>query len=254
MMTSRSLSLLAPITLGIIILAAWEAICRFWHIPPYLMPSPSAIWRALMLDGMSLLHALLITLEITFAALVVAVLGGVLIAFLLVQSPLIERCLMPYVVIMQVTPIVAIAPLIIILIHNTPLALTACAALVAIFPVISNTLQGLRSVDPDLAAYFQMHKATRLQMLLRLRIPSALPMFMAGLRIATGLSLVGAIVAEFVAGTGGNSAGLAYQILQSGFQMDIPRMFAALFLITVAGLVLYAAAASLQRFALRHRS
>ncbi len=254
MMTSRSLSLLAPITLGIIILATWEAICRFWHIPPYLMPSPSAIWRALMLDGVSLLHALLITLEITFAALVVAVLGGVLIAFLLVQSPLIERCLMPYVVIMQVTPIVAIAPLIIILIHNTPLALTACAALVAIFPVISNTLQGLRSVDSDLAAYFQMHKATRLQMLLRLRIPSALPMFMAGLRIATGLSLVGAIVAEFVAGTGGNSAGLAYQILQSGFQMDIPRMFAALFLITVAGLVLYAAAASLQRFALRHRS
>ena len=198
MMTSRSLSLLAPITLGIIILAAWEAICRFWHIPPYLMPSPSAIWRALMLDGVSLLHALLITLEITFAALVVAVLGGVLIAFLLVQSPLIERCLMPYVVIMQVTPIVAIAPLIIILIHNTPLALTACAALVAIFPVISNTLQGLRSVDPDLAAYFQMPTATVLQILMRLRIPPALPLFMAGFRIPTRLFLVVALLFSFV--------------------------------------------------------
>ncbi|GAN54347.1 ABC transporter permease [Tanticharoenia sakaeratensis] len=254
MRSAQAISILAPVLLGIVVLALWQGACRLWHIPPYLMPSPSDIAAALWHDGPALLHALLSTLEVTFAALAAAVIGGVLVAFLLVQSPLIERCLMPYVVIMQVTPIVAIAPLIIILVKTTPVALTLCAALIAIFPVISNTLQGLRSVDPDLAAYFRMYKASRLQTLFRLRVPSALPMFMAGLRIATGLSLVGAVVAEFVAGTGGNSAGLAYEILQSGFQMDIPRMFAALFLITVAGLALYGATAGLQRAVLRHRA
>jgi NitT/TauT family transport system permease protein len=241
---------LAPAVVGIIVIALWEGTCRLWHIPPYLMPAPSDIARALLQNTPTLLHALVSTMEVTLIALALSVVIGVLVAFLLVQSTLIERSLMPYVIIMQVTPIVAVAPLIIILVKTTLLALVFCAVLIAIFPIISNTLQGLRSVDEGLAAYFRMHKATRLQTLFRLRIPSALPMFMAGLRISSGLALVGAVVAEFVAGTGGNSAGLAYEILQSGFQMDIPRMFAALFLITLAGLALYGVMASLQKMAL----
>lgn len=248
----RPIAVAAPVALGILVLLAWQAACRLWHIPPYLMPAPTDIGASLAANGPALLHALRSTLVVTLAALAISVAGGVLSAFLLVQSRLIETSLMPYVIIMQVTPIVAIAPLIIILVKATMPALVVCATLIAIFPIISNTLQGLRSVDPGLEAFFRMHKASRLQMLLRLRIPSALPMFMAGLRISSGLALVGAVVAEFVAGTGGSSAGLAYEILQSGFQMDIPRMFAALALITVAGLVLYGVAAALQRLVL-HR-
>jgi NitT/TauT family transport system permease protein len=146
---------------------------------------------------------------------------------------------MPYAVLLQVTPIVAVVPLIIILVKNTSVALTVCATVIAIFPIISNTTIGLRSIEPGLQAYFRMNKASPMATLWRLRIPSALPFFLAGLRISSGLALVGAVVAEFVAGTGGTSAGLAYEILQSSFQLDIPRMFAALFLITITGVILF---------------
>jgi NitT/TauT family transport system permease protein len=149
-----------------------------------------------------------------------------------------------------VTPIVAIAPLVIILVKNTQAALTLCATLVALFPIISNTTLGLRSIDPGLENLFRMNKAGRLQTLLRLRIPSALPYFFGGLRISSGLALIGAVVAEFVAGTGGRNSGLAYEILQSGFQLDIPRMFAALFLITVAGVGLFTSMIGLSKLAL----
>jgi NitT/TauT family transport system permease protein len=169
-----------------------------------------------------------------------------------VQSKVIEASFFPYAVLLQVTPVVAIAPLIIILVKNTSLSLTICAAVVAIFPVISNTTIGLHSVDPGLLSYFRMNKATRLETLLRLRIPSALPFFLAGLRIASGLALIGAVVAEFVAGTGGRSAGLAYQILQAGFQLDIPLMFAALFLIALSGVLLYLLMVALNNALLGH--
>ncbi|WP_342629305.1 ABC transporter permease [Nguyenibacter vanlangensis] len=248
---ARLAAVAAPTLVGVAVLLAWQAGCRLWHIPPYLMPAPGDIGAALVQNGWALLHALRSTLLVTMIALGLSAVLGVLVAFLLVQSRMIERSLMPYVIVMQVTPIVAVAPLIIILVKTTLPALVICATLIAIFPIISNTLQGLRSVDPGLAAFFRMHKATRVQTLLRLQVPSAVPMFMAGLRISSGLALVGAVVAEFVAGTGGNSAGLAYEILQSGFQMDIPRMFAALALITLAGLVLYGVMAGLQQWVLR---
>jgi len=175
---------------------------------------------------------------------------GVLISFLFVQSRLIETALFPYAVLLQVTPIVAVAPLIIIWVKEPTASLVICAALVALFPIISNTTLGLRSIDPDLQAYFRMNRATRLQTLMRLRIPSALPYFFGGLRISSGLALIGAVVAEFVAGTGGNATGLAYQILMAGYQLNIPRMFAALLLISLTGVALFAAMAWLTRVAL----
>ena len=153
-------------------------------------------------------------------------------ALLFVRSRWIEMSLFPYAVLLQVTPIVAIAPLIIIWVKDTRTALVLCAVVVAIFPIISNTTLGLRSVDPGLLNMFRMYRATRWQILMRLRVPSALPYFFGGLRIASGLSLIGAVVAEFVAGTGGQGAGLAYQILLAGIQLNIPRLFAALLLIT----------------------
>lgn len=239
-----------PLATGIVLIGLWEGCCRAFAVPAFLFPAPSAIARVLLSDGPTLLRALGSTMEVTLAAFLCAVALGTLIAFVFVQSRAIERSLFPYAVMLQVTPVVAIAPLIIILVKNTQAALIVCATLVALFPVISNTTLGLRSVDPGLANLFALNKAGPLQTLWRLRIPSALPLFFAGLRISSGLALIGAVVAEFVAGTGGQSAGLAYEILQSGFQLDIPRMFAALFLITAAGVVLFLAMAGLTRLAL----
>jgi len=241
---------LAPVTVGILILLAWQLFCASFEIPKYLFPSPTDIGASLGENLPDLLHALVSTMKVTVTAFVIAAVLGTLVAFVFVQNRAIEMSLLPYAIMLQVTPIVAVAPLIIILVKDTFWSLTICAAVIALFPVISNTTIGLRSIDPGLLAYFKMNKASRLQILLRLRVPSALPFFMAGMRISSGLALIGAVVAEFVAGTGGRSAGLAYEILQSSFQLDIPRMFAALFLITVVGVLMAMAMGGLSRFLL----
>ena len=248
--SERFLAIAPPIASGLIMIGLWELLCRAFKIPAFLVPTPSEIATTFLSDAPTLLRALVSTMRVTFVAFFVAVVLGTGAAFLFVQSRIIERSLFPYAVVLQVTPVVAIAPLIIILVKNTELSLIICATIIAIFPIISNTTVGLRSIDPGLANLFVINKATRLQTLLRLRIPSALPYFFAGLRIASGLALIGAVVAEFVAGTGGRSAGLAYEILQSGFQLDIPRMFAALALITVAGITLFLIMAGLTTLAL----
>ncbi|WP_425298886.1 ABC transporter permease [Pseudomonas duriflava] len=234
------------------LLALWQVLCVTLKVPTYLVPTPLDIGRALITDGPMLLGALLVTLKITLLSFTLAVVLGVIAAFLFVQNRVIEASLFPYAILLQVTPVVAIAPLIIIWVSNTTLALTICATLVAIFPIISNTVLGLRSVNPGLLNLFRLNRASRWQTLLRLRIPSALPYFFGGLRIASGLALIGAVVAEFVAGTGGTSAGLAYQILQAGFQLNIPRLFAALFLIALAGVLLFSLMAMLARVSLGH--
>ena len=239
-----------PLATGIVLLFGWEAACRHFEIPVFLVPAPSVVAESFLQNAPGLFRALGSTLKVTFIAFALAIVIGVATAFLFVQSRTIERSLFPYAVMLQVTPIVAIAPLLIILVKDTQIALVLCATLIALFPIISNTTIGLRTIDPGLANLFRINKASGLQTLLRLRIPSALPYFFAGLRISSGLALIGAVVAEFVAGTGGRSAGLAYEILQSGFELDIPRMFAALFLITVAGVALFLAMAGLSAWAL----
>ncbi len=242
--------MLPPLVVGAVLIAGWEAACRVFDIPTYLVPAPSTIAQAIATDTPGLMRALWSTLKVALIALGFATVIGSVLAFLFVQNRLIERSLFPYAVIMQVTPIVAIAPLIIILVKNTQVALIICATIIAVFPIISNTTIGLRSVESGHQNLFAINRATRLQSLIYLRIPSALPFFFAGLRIASGLALIGAVVAEFVAGTGGRGAGLAYEILQAGFQLDIPRMFAALFLITVTGILLFLAMVGLSRLAL----
>ena len=241
----------APLVVGIVLLALWQVVVTAYDVPSYLVPSPAVIGRTLVRDWSLLSGSLVFTLEITLLALVAAVVLGVAIAFLFVQSRVIEASLFPYAVLLQVTPIVAIAPLIIIWVSNTRLALVLCATIVALFPIVSNATLGLRSVDPGLLDLFRLHRATRWQTLVRLRVPSALPYFFAGLRVSTGLALIGAVVAEFVAGTGGTVSGLAYQILISGLQLNIPRLFAALFLIAVTGIVLSLLTALAARSSLR---
>jgi NitT/TauT family transport system permease protein len=246
----RALRYAAPLAVAAVVLGLWEAAVRLNDVPPWLVPAPSRIVATLFEDRALLLDSLGVTLGIALAALALAVVLGVTAALLFVQSRWLEMSLFPYAILLQVTPIVAIAPLIIIWVEDTRVALVLCATVVAIFPIISNTTLGLRSVDPGLAALFRMNRASRWQVLTRLRIPSALPYFFGGLRIASGLALIGAVVAEFVAGTGGAGAGLAYQILLAGIQLNVPRLFAALVLIAAAGVALFGASVLAARLAL----
>ncbi|WP_341912629.1 ABC transporter permease [Polaromonas sp. YR568] len=241
---------LYPSLVAVVLLAAWQGLVTGFKLPPYLVPSPLLMFQTLVTDWQSLGGSLLVTLKITLLSFLAATVVGVLISFLFVQSRKIETALFPYAVLLQVTPIVAVAPLIIIWVKDPTASLVMCASLVALFPIISNTTLGLRSIDPDLQSYFAMNRASRLQTLVRLRIPSALPYFFGGLRISSGLALIGAVVAEFVAGTGGAATGLAYQILMAGYQLNIPRMFAALLLISLAGVGLFALMAWLTKLAL----
>lgn len=238
---SRWPGILAPLAMGVIFLGLWEGIVRLREIPPYILPGPSVIFSTLLTDWPTLSISLGVTLRITFAALIAAVSVGVALAILFTQSKWLERSLLPYAVILQVTPVVAIAPLIIIWVGDVNLSLLICAWIVAFFPILSNTIMGLNSSDHNLVALFQLYGANRWQTLRYLRIPAALPYFLSGLKVSGGLALIGAVVAEFVAGTGGSASGLAYRILESGYQLKIPRMFAALLLISLSGIAIFLA-------------
>jgi NitT/TauT family transport system permease protein len=248
--SDRVLRWAAPLAVGVLFLVVWQVLVKAFDVPKYIVPSPTLVLETLVSDWSLLFHSLLITLKITFGAFFMAVVIGTAVAFLFVQSRWIEVSFFPYAVLLQVTPIVAIAPLIIIWVKNPTAALIVCATIIALFPIIANTTLGLRSVNPGLTDLFRMNGASRWQTLTRLRIPSAAPYFFGGLRISSGLALIGAVVAEFVAGTGGTSAGLAYQILQAGFSINIPRLFAALFLITVTGVALFLLMVFLSKLAL----
>ncbi len=228
-----------PFIVFVITVWFWDFIVRSNEIPHYILPGPGLVVSTLIQDMGILLSALKITLQITLMALAVAVIGGVGLAILFTQSKFVEISFFPYAVILQVTPIISIAPLIFIYVDNRTVGLLLCAWIVAFFPVLSNTTLGLNSVDHNLKDLFKIYEANRWQKLLHLQIPSALPYFLGGLRIAGGLALIGAVVAEYVAGTGGIGSGLAYTILEAGYRLNIPRMFAALLLIAGTGVLIF---------------
>jgi len=246
-----SARVVAPVVMGLVMLALWEAVVRLAEIPPYVLPGPVVVARTLIADWGMLAPALWVTLGITLEALAAAVVVGVLLAVLFSLSRWVELSLFPYAIILQVTPIVAIAPLIIAWANDVDLSLLICAWLVAFFPILSSTILGLRSVDHNLLALFELYGAGRWRTLIHLRLPAALPYFLGGLRISGGLALIGAVVAEFVAGTGGNASGLAYRILEAGYQLRVPRMFAALVLISTAGIAIYLLLSLLSHLLLR---
>ncbi|MGE3144052.1 ABC transporter permease [Pseudorhodoplanes sp.] len=231
--------ILPPLLFGILVLLLWEVAVRVNDIPFYILPGPTLVGQTLVKDWGSLYPSLLVTVAITLSALTAATIAGVALAVLFAQSKWIENCLFPYAVILQVTPIVAIAPLIIIWVQDIRLALLICAWIVAFFPIVSNTTLGLNSTDHNLLSLMQLYGASRRQIFWNVRLPSALPYFLGGLRISGGLALIGAVVAEFVAGTGGVSSGLAFRILESSYTLQIPRMFAALILITATGILIF---------------
>jgi NitT/TauT family transport system permease protein len=246
----RVLRIALPIVVLLLMLALWEVIVRIENIPPYVLPGPSLIMRTLIDDWSLLWRSLLVTLTTTVEGFLLAAAGGLGLAVLFNQSRVLEYSLYPYAVILQVTPIVAIAPLLLIYLPQ-PLAVLACAWIVAFFPVLANTTLGLHSVDRNLAELFTLYGASRRQILWHLKLPSALPYILGGLRIAGGLSLIGAVVAEIAAGSAGAGSGLAYRIAESGYRLNIPRMFAALLLLSVAGIVIFYTLSLVNYLALR---
>jgi NitT/TauT family transport system permease protein len=245
---------LVRILLPVIVLAAgialWELVVRVNNIQPYVLPGPSAVFETLVSDWPILSESLGVTLLTTLEGFIAAAIGGVALALLFNQSKWLEYSLFPYAVILQVTPVIAIAPLLLIYLEQQT-AVIVCAWIVAFFPVLANTTLGLNSVDRNLAGLFQLYGARRIQMLRYLKLPSALPFILGGLRIAGGLSLIGAVVAEIAAGTAGAGSGLAFRIAESGYRLNIPRMFAALLLLSVAGIVIYGLLALISHLVLR---
>ncbi len=250
--SERVLQIIVPIAMLAIAVVIWQIYVVVSGTPKYILPSPVAVAGSLVTDWPTLLPALWITLTITFEALILALLGGVGLAIILVQSKWIELALFPFAVILQVTPIVAIAPLLLIYVPDTHTALLIVAFLVAFFPILSNMVQGLKSVDHNLLNLFDLYGAGRWQQLIFLKIPASMPYFMTGLRIGGGLSLIAAVVAEFAAGSAGAGSGLAFRILESGYRLNMPRLFAALILLTFTGVAIFGATSFVSWLAL-HR-
>lgn len=237
--TERILRVAVPVAMLVLAIVAWHLTVVINDIPKYILPTPNDVVLSLWNDWPTLLPALLVTLRITFTALILALIGGVAIAILLVQSKWIELALFPYAVILQVTPVIAIAPLLLIYVPDTQAVLLIIAFLVAFFPILSNMVAGLKSVDHNLLNLYDLYGASRWQTLIYLKLPASLPYFMAGLRIAGGLALIAAVVAEFAAGTAGQGSGLAFRLLEAQYRLNIPRLFAALILLTSTGIAIF---------------
>jgi len=249
-MTDRALRIALPAAVLAVAVLIWHLIVQVFAIPPYVLPGPGLVAATLVADGRLLWDSLLVTLLTTFEGFLLAAVGGIALAILFNQSRLIEYSFYPYAVILQVTPIVAVAPLLLIYLPQ-PLAVLVCAWIVAFFPVLANTTLGLSSVDHNLLALFDLYKASPWQVLWNLKLPSALPQMLGGLRIAGGLALIGAVVAEIAAGSAGAGSGLAYRIAESGYRLNIPRMFAALILLSLAGVAIFFALSAISNLALR---
>ena len=249
-MSSRALRIGLPVLILALVVLVWDLVVRLFAIPPFVLPGPGLVLSTLIADAGLLWSSLLVTLSLTLQGFALAAVGGTMLAIAFNQWRLIEYSFYPYAVILQVTPIVAIAPLLLIYLPQ-PLAVLTCAWIVAFFPVLANTTLGLNSVDHNLIALFELYKASRWQVLWNLKLPAALPQVLAGLRIAGGLSLIGAVVAEIAAGSAGAGSGLAYRIAESGYRLNIPRMFAALLLLSLAGVAIFFALSALSHLALR---
>ena len=253
MMISRIQTKILPILLAIGLIIFWEAAVKIWEIPRFLLPSPRDIGAAFLQHQQSLISAAQVTLFITAQAFFWAFIGGLGLAIIFTRAQFFERLLFPYVVILQVTPVVAIAPLVLIWVgyENVNRALVIIAWIVAFFPILTNSVAGFRSVEPNLRDLFKLYGANHRQTLIYLEIPSALPQILTGAKISGGLALIGAVVAEFVAGSG-NSTGLAWLIIESGNRLDIAAMFASLFLLSIIGILIFYFMTALEWFTLRH--
>jgi NitT/TauT family transport system permease protein len=244
--------LIFPLLLAALFLSTWQWAVAHWQVPPYVLPAPSAIAKAFLDNFASLMAALFSTLTVTLEAFAAACVLGVTTAILFTQSRQLERMLYPYAVILQVTPVVAIAPLILIWVgfEHINLALVIVATIVAFFPILAGAALGLKSADFNLIDLARLYGASQTQILWRIRLPTALPYLLSGMKTAGGLALIGAVVAEFVAGSG-TATGLAWRIVESGNRLEIPTLFAALALLAFTGVLIFAGLSLLEWLLLR---
>lgn len=251
-MIKHYLSFFAPIITFLLLLFAWELTVSFQNIPKYILPAPTDILDSLLINYSDLLRSTFITFRITLFAFIIASFLAIFIAILFSQSKIIELSLYPIAVIFQVTPVVAIAPLILIWVglDNAEFAILILAVIVAFFPVLANTNLGIRSVEKNLSELFSLYEANRLQRLFKLQLPYALPFILTGMKTSIGLALIGSVVAEFVAGSG-TSTGLAWRIIEAGNRLDVPKLFAALILLVVLGVFLFLIMSLLEKILLK---
>lgn len=240
-----------PVIIFSIAIFIWDRLCVWNEIPSYILPRPGLVWETLVKDWALLSMSLINTLKITFLSLALAIGGGVGLAVMFTVSRRVEMSLFPFAIILQVTPIVAVFPLINIYVDDQTTKLLLCAWIVAFFPILSNTTLGLNSVDHNLRDLYRLYGASRWQTLRHLQLPAAMPYFLGGLKIAGGLSLIGAVVAEFVAGASGQSSGLASRIIEAGYRLNAPRLFAALLLISLTGILIFFATSLISHLILR---
>ena len=251
-LTERVLRVVIPLVMVALAIGLWQLHITVNNVPHYIMPAPAKVLETLFTDWPTLYPSLLVTLRVTLLALALALIGGVGLAVILVQSKWIELAIFPFAVILQVTPMIAIAPLLIIYIKDPQTVLLTCAFIVAFFPILSNMVAGLKSVDHNLLNLFELNGASRWQTLIHLKLPSSLPYFAAALRIGGGLSLIAAVVAEFAVGSAGRGSGLAFRLLESGYRLNYPRLYAALVLLMLTGVAIFALT-SLISWLLLHR-
>ncbi|WP_297493222.1 ABC transporter permease [Acidocella sp.] len=251
---NKTTARLAPFALGLIVLGLWQGGLWITQTPSYIFPSPVDIVKAYIDDYKVLDAGLISTLTVTFTALAAATVIGVALAIAMAASPLLRAAIHPWAVIIQVTPLVSVAPIIYVLINQPFITLVTCATIVAFFTILSNTAAGLAATPPELLDLFRLHGATKWQTLTQLSLPYALPNFLTGLRIAGTLALIGAVVAEFVVGSGGFASGLAWQLIEASYRMIIPRMYAALMLLGISGIIIYAALGLLEKLLLAKRN
>jgi len=247
----RLAAALPPLVLVAVLLGAWELACRLWQVPAYLLPAPSAIGVALIQNAPALAVAAWRTLAMALQALFAASLFASALALVVTLSRTLDQAVRPLAVALQVTPVVAIAPLFVIWagVDHPGRAIVALAAIVAFFPIFSGAARGLGGADPDLERLFDLYGASRLQRLMRLRLPSAVPFLVEGHKVAAGLAIIGAVVAEFVAGSGG-AQGLAWRILEAGNRLQTAKMFAAIIALALMAAALHFIFQALERRAL----
>lgn len=245
---------LAPLMVTALLILLWEALVHLLAVDRFVLPAPSAVATALAAKGPALVDAFLYTLRVTWIALGLALASGIGLAFLIHRSRLAEAAVLPIAVVLQVTPIVAIAPVILIWtgVEEPARALVIIAWIVAFFPVLSGLLSALKGIDPGLRDLFRLYNAGAWATFRRLELPATLPALVSGLKVASGLALIGAVVAEFAAGSG-TSQGLAWRLIEAGNRLEVDTMFACLVLLSALGLAQYALLGWLERIVLRRR-
>jgi NitT/TauT family transport system permease protein len=251
-MRARLQQIAPPVIAFAVLLAAWQVFVAVMGIPQYILPPPTAVLVAAFTRWADIWAALTITFLAALAGLGLSVLVGVAAALVMSQSKVIERSFYPYAVILQTIPIIAIAPLVVIWLGAGTPSVIVISFLISLFPMISNSTAGLSATDHNLANMFELYNARWWQRIAMLTFPSALPYIMTGLRISSGLAIIGAIVGEFVGGIAGHKGGLGYVLTAAAIRLDMPYLFAAAFASAMLGIAIFAVVSFVQNLALRN--